>query len=107
MRLSILSSVVILMLTIWRLICSGVYGQSEIIMEILMCDCMYACSAYSGDQYDDCANFYSYNQEPLPRCMCDENYMTAKYRRVHAFNAFQVRKDSDDTSRIVLRFDSN
>jgi hypothetical protein len=90
MRLSILSFLVVLILTTYRLTCFGVYGQSDITTVEPTCDCMYACSAYTDDKYNDCTNFCSYNQGPLPLCMCDKNYMTAKNRRVHAFNAFQV-----------------
>jgi hypothetical protein len=55
------------------------------------CKCLDACSAYAGDIYKDCAQFCSYNTEPLPRCMCEEAYKQAKNRQVRAFQVTGVR----------------
>lgn len=50
-----------------------------------ICECVDACAAYKDERYDDCVDFCSYNEEPLPLCMCDKTYTKAKNRRVHAF----------------------
>ena len=54
------------------------------------CECLDACSAYVGDIYEDCAQFCSYNTEPLPRCMCEQAYQRAKNRNVHVFQVTGV-----------------
>jgi hypothetical protein len=92
---------------ICHLICFGVHGQSDETTEAPTCNCMDACSAYTDDKYNDCTNFCSYYQEPLPRCMCDKNYMTAKNRRILAFKTSPVsiltfKRNTENTQSFIL-----
>ena len=49
------------------------------------CECLDACAPYKDARRADCVNFCSYNEEPIPRCMCDGNYTKARGRRIRAF----------------------